>query len=403
MSTQVDSDKAIIPAEMATNDISDGFKRHKDGLHCHSCSTGKDSDKGKQSCASDSEYESIGETIDGSDNDQDTEITPAMKNKPIINGGKINTSKEASKFGARQEIDNQKNNTLSDYLLNSNNIKSNKSPSSNSSASFNSIPISKSHQDNQELVSSTTQHRQSDRNQHATSPSSKQSLSPSNPAQKRFETKREAWVTKQKGLAVSHDELANSRTGSVKKTLSISKITSPNQLNGKSSKKHVAKVKELRIGLKRLSKSTLRRYGCEVSSFTSSGSSRSSNYYSGVENEASNFTKSALHRAKRNRTLPSLDDHFRSRHDIYHCPDDNKVHRKKRNVSKHLEKLNFESIQTKDYNKSKRKNGKASSLRRKNSYISTLSSSSESDDDYLQCSKGKKILSKLRVWYELGS
>ena len=400
MSTQVDSGMDIIPAEMATNDISDRFKQHTDGLHCQGRSTGKDSDKGKQSCDSDSEYESFGETIDGSDNDQETEITPARKNKPIINGGKINTINEASKFGARQEMDNQKSNTLSDYLLNSNNIKSNKSPSSNSSASFNSVSIFKSHKDNQELVSSKTQHRQSDTNHHAISPSSKQSLSPSNPAQKRFDTKREAWVTKPNELAIFHDELANSGTGSVLKNLSISKIKSSSQSKGKSLKKHVAVVKELRIGLKRLSKSTLRRYGCANSSFTSSKSSRSTAYYTGVENEASNFTKSALHRTKRNRTLPSLDDHFRSRQDIYLCVDDNKVDGKKRNVSKHLEKLNFESVQTKDYNKSKRKNGKAPSLRRKNSYISTLSSSSESDDDYLQCSKGKKILTKLRVWYE---
>ena len=402
ISAQVDPGMAIIPAEVAANGISDGFKQHTDGLHCHSHYTAKDSDKGKQLCDSDSEYESFGETIDGSDNDQETEITPAMKNKPIINGGKTNTIKEASKFGVRQEIDNQKINTLSDYLLNSNNTKSNKSPSSNSSASFNSIPISKSHKDIQELFSNTTQHRQSDTNRHTISPSSKQSLSPSNPAQKRFETKREAWVTKPKGLTDFHDESANSRTGSVIKNLSISKITSSSRSNGKSLKKNVAEVKELRIGLKRLSKSTLRRYGCAISSFKSSGSSRSSVYYAGVENEASNFTKSALHRAKRNRTLPSLDDHFRSRQGIYHCLDDNNVDRKKRYVSKHLEKLNFESTQTKDHNKSRRKNGKAPSLRRKNSYISTLSSSSESDD-YLQCSKGKKILTKLRLWYELGS
>ena len=194
ISAQVDPGMAIIPVEVASNGISDGFKQHTDGLHCHSRSTGKDLDKGKQSCDSDSEYESFGETIDGSDDYQETESTQAMKNIHIINGGKINTIKGASKFGASQEIIKPKNNTLSDYLLNSNSIKSNKSPSSNSSASFNSIPVSKSHKDDQELVSNTTQHRQSDTNRHAISPSSTQSLSPSNHAQKRFEIKREAWV-----------------------------------------------------------------------------------------------------------------------------------------------------------------------------------------------------------------
>ena len=373
---------------------------------------------GQKTYDSDSEYESIGETIDATDNVDDSEPLPAVEERKqsfeiseVGNNQKEIMSVNESDCSPMQTMENKTDKKLSNFVLNLNTRnRYMKSPSVNSVSSMESYASSsvyKSCKQNRQKQNFTSNNKTNNENaleigndeEHvkcigglkgaSSMPTPKHPLrhsSRSPAAGSLSPAKREAWVTKP---SIPAERELTDQKMIMTKVISPQNRSTPKHLN-----KHINKIKDLKIQLNRLSSQTLQQYYCNDSTYASSQSSQCSSRRSNGKIK-SNKASSSKVRQRKVASPRSFHSTTTSQTDFRKGPSNNvecnNMTIKRRRLSISSEKPHFEEqLNSQNVCKLTQQNKKCKvpSLKRHNSFISSLSSSSDDEVGVSPVKKG---------------
>ena len=381
----------------------------------HANSVDQLSQKDHETCESDSEYESFGETIDANDNFDYSDAAPMIEhNNTSSNCEKKKTNLVQSLPSER--IERKEENTLSNYVLNLNKaVKSPSGKSLESLSSMNSYEAVKINKRKPNSVKDANEVAEKDSDgktdnmshkypKRQKSTSSAASGSSQADCYKRAEVKRETWVTKSK-ISVEREKREKSPSEAMPEAVSREAKQPHTRLSTEYLNHHVNTIKNLQVRLKRLTTDTLSQYDCSISSPASSQCSQSPARRRNGKASYVSHTKSRNSNRKLDESISSYLNRSKQRNDdgfVNNANVNNKIATWQRN--KNYSTIFLEGINSADAShkkggskkshscSSKTKRGKSLSLRsslRQNSYQSSISSSSsESEHEEIQSTKG---------------